>query len=58
MSHESTGKFTLFHKPTKAKLHVLLIVFIWNVIYQYLHAAGALHFEIGSLILGVENWAF
>lgn len=62
MSHESTGKFTLFHKPTKAKLHVLLIVFawigIWNVIYQYLHAAGALHFEIGSLSLGVENWAF
>lgn len=62
MSHETNGKFKLIQKPTKTKMQVLSLVFIWiaiwNVVYQYLHGAGLLHFEIGSLSLGVENWAF
>ena len=62
MSHETNGKFKLLHKPTKTKMQVLSLVFvwiaIWNVVYQYLHGAGLLHFEIGNLHLGVENWAF
>ena len=63
MSHETNnGKFKLLHKPTKTKMQVLSLVFvwiaIWNVIYQYLHGAGFLHFEIGGISLAVENWAF
>jgi hypothetical protein len=62
MSHETNGKFKLLHKPTKTKMQVLSLVFIWiaiwNVIYQYLHGAGLLHFEIGGISLAVENWAF
>ncbi len=62
MSHEISNKLIVFGKPTKAKIKILTIVFLWialcNVVYQYLHAADLLHFEIGSLHLGVENWAF
>ena len=64
MSHGTNQNetFQLFHKPSKSKMKVLTLVFIWiaiwNVIYQYLHSAHLLHFEIGSLSLGVENWAF
>jgi len=62
MSHDTNGKFKLLHKPTKTKMQVLSLVFVWiavwNVIYQYLHGAGLLHFELGNLSLGVENWAF
>ena len=62
MSHETNGKFKLVHKPTKTKMQVLSLVFIWiaiwNVVYQYLHGAGLLHFEIGGMSLAVENWAF
>ncbi len=64
MNHEtnSNTKFKILHKPTKTKMQVLTLVFIWiavwNVIYQFLHGAHLLHFEIGSLSLGVENWAF
>ena len=62
MSHETNGKFKLLHKPTKTKMQVLSLVFIWiaiwNVVYQYLHGAGLLHFEIGGMSLAVENWAF
>lgn len=62
MSHNTNGKFKLLHKPTKTKMQVLSLVFVWiavwNVIYQYLHGAGLLHFELGNLSLGVENWAF
>lgn len=64
MSHETNknSKFTLIHKPTKTKMQILFLVFVWiavwNVVYQYLHSAHLLHFEIGGLSLGVENWAF
>ena len=62
MSHETNQKKGLLHKPTKTKMQVLSLVFvwiaIWNVVYQYLHGAGFLHFEIGGVSIAVENWAF